>query len=652
MVYRFKDYKKPQILEHHLNLGGRDAAGNELDCNSLYFTKNGQPFIGIMGELHFSRVPKEQWRSSLERMKEGGITIVASYIIWAYHEQEEGQFNWSGQNDLRAFIKLAQEVGLMVCIRIGPWAHGEVRYGGFPDWLMARESEMKLRSLDENYLALVEKWYSAIAGQCQGLYFKDGGPITMCQVENELVDNADYLLACKKLAQKVGIDVPFFTVTGWNSAAGARIPVDEVIPMFGGYCDAPWDGGTDQLPPCPRYFFTGIRNDSAIGKDLIKAGADADGWQLPYENYPYCTCEIGGGLMNTYHRRYIIQGMDVYAMTMIILCEGSNLLGYYMYHGGVNQVAKDHTLQESKATGYPNDYPMISYDFQAPISSYGETRESYDLLNLLHMFVKDYDSRLAHMTYVEATDRLDIDDTSSLRYGMRTDGHSGFVFINHYQRLHELEDVTDVVIDTGSVVFPSIDVRGDICFFMPFNMQLSDDCVLEYATAQPLCRTPKGKWIFMKIPGITPEFKYAEGCTNKVEIVVIKMDQALCLRKVDGQIYYEDAPAKTYAELAVGADRDYSLTPLEGPAFEIPDMFAVELKYQDAPISWYEISVEDAEGFIDIDVKCDVMQLYADGQLVEDDFYHNMPWRVPKSLLYGHKCHLVCSQYQTWSYME
>lgn len=648
MIYSFKEYKKPEIISGHLNLGGKDPAGNEINTNSLYLTKNGKPYIGIMGEMHFSRVPREQWRKALTLMKEGGVTIVATYIIWIYHEIEEGKLDWTGDNDLRAFVKLAQELGLEVCIRVGPWCHGEVRNGGFPDWILEKNCE--LRTQDPEYMGLVRKWYAAISEQVKGLYYKDGGNITMCQLENEKTDDAEYLLALKKMAIEVGIDVPIFTVTGWNAAAGARIPVDDVIPTFGGYCDAPWDEGTEQLLPCPRYFFTGVRNDSAIGKDLIKSGADADGWQLPYERYPYGTCETGGGLMDTYHRRYKIHGMDVYAMTMIMFCEGANLLGYYMYHGGINKVGKDYTLQESKETNYPNDYPMISYDFQAPISSYEETRESYDLLNILHMFIHEWEDKLAHMTYVEADSKLSIDDTSSLRYGMRTDGESGFVFINHYQRLHLIDEIKDVVIDTGKVQFPPICVAGDICFFMPFNMDLGDGAVLKYATAQPICKSGNN-WLFMEIPGVKPEYCF-EDENKTASIITLSLEEAKRARKVDGRVSFKEHHSKTVEELIAATDDAYTLTPLAEPKFELPEMFAKELKYQNKPIKWYSISVDDAEGFVDIKLECDVMQLYADGVMIEDDFYHGMPWRLPKKLIFAKECYIVASDKQDYSYME
>ena len=94
-----------------------------------------------------------------------------------------------------------------------------------------------------------------------------------------------------------------------------------------------------------------------------------------------------------------------------------------------NKIGELSTFNETKATGYPNDYPILSYDFQAPLSEYGEVREQYGLLNMLHMFVNDFGEEFAPMIAVDSANSVAADDTNSLRYGMRTNGKSGFVFV-------------------------------------------------------------------------------------------------------------------------------------------------------------------------------------------------------------------------------
>ena len=529
MIYKFKEFKDEPLLINHLNMGGKNPKGEEINVTSRYFTRNGKPWIGVMGEFHFSRYSRENWHRELAKMKAGGITIVSTYLFWIYHEEIEGKMDFGGDNDIRAFIEECKDVGLDVVIRIGPWAHGECRNGGFPDWLLKKD--YKLRDNNEEYLAIVKKWYQSIYNEVKGLFYKDGGNIIAVQIENEFVDNAEHLAKLKEIAVECGFIAPIYTVTGWNSASGAKIPVDEVVPVFGGYCEAPWENHMNRLSPSPHYFFNRMRNDSAIGTDLI-AKTQSDGWQLPYERYPFATCELGGGIEVTHHRRPIIKPMDIYAVSLVKLGDGNNLVGYYMYHGGTNKIGELSTFNETKATGYPNDYPILSYDFQAPLSEYGEVREQYGLLNMLHMFVNDFGEEFAPMIAVDSANSVAADDTNSLRYGMRTNGKSGFVFVNHYQRLTELADIENAVISAENVEFPPIDVKGEVSFFMPFNMKM-DDSVLEYATAQPLCKCGD-TYFFAEIPNIKAEYKFSKGSAN---IVTVPFENAKYMRKLNGTVY-------------------------------------------------------------------------------------------------------------------
>ncbi len=548
MIYQFKNYQPPEILHGHLNLGGSNPAGERIDVNSLYVERGGKPWIAVMGEIHYVRCRREKWREILCKMKAGGIRVIATYAFWIYHEEEEGIFDFAGARDVRAFVQLCGELGLDVVMRVGPWCHGEVRNGGFPDWLLKKP--YPLREVNDEFLGVTKRWFQALAAQLAGLYYKDGGSIIAVQIENEYVDNADYLYAVKQLAIECGMIAPLYTVTGWNRASGAKIPVDEVLPLFGGYCDAPWDSSVKKLPPSSHYFFTGVRNDSSIGKDLIAAGEEEDGWRLPYERYPHATCELGGGLESTYLRRYQIKGMDIYTVALIKLCEGTNLIGYYMYYGGVNLLGKRSTLQESKATGYPNDYPILSYDFEAPLSMYGEVREHYRLLNLLHLFVEDFGEMLAAMSFVPAAEAVGRDDRKSLRYAMRTDGKRGFVFVSHYQRLDALEDVKDVVLAPLDVTFPAIDVKGDTAFFFPVHMPLGS-MDLAWATAQPLCRM-RNTYFFVEQPGIAPQYcvdgRLIDATAGRAHgyvigdccLVTLTQEEALYTRRLAGALYIGD----------------------------------------------------------------------------------------------------------------
>lgn len=669
MIYKFKEFKDEPLLINHLNMGGKNPKGEEINVTSRYFTRNGKPWIGVMGEFHFSRYSRENWHRELAKMKAGGITIVSTYLFWIYHEEIEGKMDFGGDNDIRAFIKECKDVGLDVVIRIGPWAHGECRNGAFPDWLLKKD--YKLRDNNEEYLAVVKKWYQSIYNEVKGLFYKDGGNIIAVQIENEFVDNAEHLAKLKEIAVECGFIAPIYTVTGWNSASGAKIPVDEVVPVFGGYCEAPWENHMNRLSPSPHYFFNRMRNDSAIGTDLI-AKTQSDGWQLPYERYPFATCELGGGIEVTHHRRPIIKPMDIYAVSLVKLGDGNNLVGYYMYHGGTNKIGELSTFNETKATGYPNDYPILSYDFQAPLSEYGEVREQYGLLNMLHMFVNDFGEEFAPMIAVDSANSVAADDTNSLRYGMRTNGKSGFVFVNHYQRLTELADIENAVISAENVEFPPIDVKGEVSFFMPFNMKMGDS-VLEYATAQPLCKCDD-TYFFAEIPNIKAEYKFSKGSAN---IVTVPFENAKYMRKLNGTVYigggcnlYEENGQihsvedgeyicqkwneSEFETLKIGQSAKQSnveITGVENAPFE--PKYKEELCIGgERELTWKKINVDGGYGFAEIDYVGDVAQIYADGELVADDYYYGKTWRVPCKLLYGKECYMVISEMKDDFYKE
>ena len=675
MICRFESYQPTTLLTHHLNLGKYNPEKDPIDVTSRYLTKGGKPWLPVMGEFHFPRCPRDHWEEELSKIRAGGVEIVSTYLFWIYHEETEGTLDFTGDNDVRTFVETCRRLGLYVILRVGPWAHGECRNGGFPDWLLAKH--IPLRTDDPVYLSYVRKWFTAIFQEVQGLFYEDGGPIIGVQLENELTDNAEHLATLKKMAVEIGFKVPLYTVTGWNSASGARIPVDEVLPVFSAYADAPWSEGTDPLPLSPHYVFNPTRNDAAVGADLIRQTAE-DGWHLPYERYPFATCELGPGQQSTYHRRVRISPMDAYAMALVKLGSGNNLIGYYMYHGGTNQIGKKSTFQESRATGYPNDYPIRNYDFDTCLSEYGEARPQYGLLNLLHLFAQDFGERLAPMEYVSSLEKPSPEDTKTPRLAIRTDGYAGFVFVNHHQRHQMLDPWTNLEIEAGDVRFPAIDVTEDTAFFFPYHMEMGEKALL-YATAQPLCRMGDD-WYFVSIPGISPVYRFEDGKEVRVEnekermvadlgtlrIVTVPFADAVYLRRLKNTIVFGSSCSMFV--------RGTSLAPIEGgdQHFDIveggllcpvvyrdPGYSPASLKLtpcapqEDLPyqeelriggkrdVSWYEAKVTGKDGFVTIREPFDIAMLYADGELAADCFSTDEPWRIPASLLYGKKCYLA-----------
>lgn len=514
-----------------LPLMGTNPQGRTIQANSRYLSLDGKPWLPVMGEFHFSRYPNEQWTEELLKMKAGGITIVATYLFWIHIEEEEGVFNWSADHDLRRFIQLCDQCGLFAYPRIGPWAHGECRNGGFPDWLLEKCGR-EVRKDTSQYLEYVQRFYQQIAAQLEGLLWKDGGPVIGIQIENELLDNAGHIRTLKRMAQSVGLDVPLYTMTGWGPA---QVPLDEaIIPVFGGYPDAFWDRQVEEWsrPSRKHYFFSSLRDDNTIGADL---GKRSDVGDMSYlERYPYGTCETGGGMQVSYHRRPRIAPEDISAIALTKVGSGSNLQGYYMYHGGANPVGRHSTMQESQATDYPNDLPVINYDFQAPLGQYGQARESYHALRPLHLFLDDFGSLLAPVPSVFPENvPQNIDDRSTLRWAARSDGHQGFLFINNHQRMEPLaahEAVQfEVALPDESLLLPAVPTRipNGMQAVLPFNIALGT-ARLKYATAQLICTLQwhnRPLFVFSALDEILPEFVFERGNLQAVQANAAIMEQ-------------------------------------------------------------------------------------------------------------------------------
>jgi hypothetical protein len=216
------------------------------------------------------------------------------------------------------------------------------------------------------------------------------------------------------------------------------MPFGEILPLYSGYAEGFWDRELTSMPGSywEAFTFAPERTDTAVANEQLGNRARVDEAQAA--QYPYLTCELGGGMMPSYHRRIHTNPMDVYSIPIVKVGSGSNLPGYYMYHGGTNPDAavpgtylNEH--QGTLITNY-NDMPAKTYDFQAPLGEFGQIRESYHLLRRTHMFLHDWQETLARMTPTFPTKKVGKSDNSTLRYAVRSDGRSGFIFINNYQR--------------------------------------------------------------------------------------------------------------------------------------------------------------------------------------------------------------------------
>lgn len=615
---------------------GFDIPEIRWDAQSLII--DGERVTPVMGEIHYSRLHADEWRSSLKKMKDGGVTIIATYVFWNHIEQNEGQFNWSGQRNLRKFLEVCKEEGVPVILRIGPFCHGEVRNGGIPDWIF--DKGIKSRSEDPAFLEAVEKLYRQIFTQVQGLQWKDGGPVMACQFDNEYHGHGSYLMALKQIANEIGFDLPFYTRTGWPELK-TPVPYGEMIPLYGDYADGFWERSIE--PTAGDYYkafnFKPFRSSTAIASEQLKDQKEklTEGDEL----YPYFTCELGGGMMGAYHRRPWIYPEDAYSLAVVKLGSGSNLLGYYMYHGGTNPESDIYLneTQRTKATNY-NDLPVKNYDFQAPLGEFGQPYPHYYNLRKLHLFMKDYGNVLAPMeSFFPMPVDIEKGDDSHLRWCYRSNGDSGFVFINNYERLQNLSDKKGIQFDVCGMKFPSKPITipaGTTCIF-PVNID-----GIRYATAQLIAKR-NGNIYLEQIPGITTEIAVGKKVLKNLKalgfekpvyenIYLLTPDQASHLflpetRKIvlpTGQPSIEkikDAGAQRKITIGVNkaaqepTDQDFETAAI----YKIINLPSADRR---------------SDLLLQINYRGDVARLYCDGKLIADNFYNGRPmlyglWRLP-----------------------
>lgn len=511
--------KNKEIRRGHIKQGGVNLKGDKLSFTNYYIELNDKPFFGISGEFHFSRFPYMYWEEEIIKMKLSGCNIIASYILWIHHEEEEGKFNWDGSNNLRYFLELCNKHNMYVILRVGPFCHAEARNGGFPDWLYGKP--FTVRTNDEGYLKYVKRLYGEIGTQIKGQLFREGGPVIGIQLENEFghagapweftvgqaIDDTgagsdyEHLRVLKEIAARTGLVPPIYTFTRWPSD---NYGIDG-FQLSGGYSYRPWRIKEKNMihPPTTDYLYGDHHKDSS--------------------EYPYGFCELMGGMQVWYKYRFIVPGESIPAISANRVAAGSNFLGYYMYHGGSNPVGKH---------SYMNEYttPKISYDFQAPIREFGQINDSYRMLKPLHIFYRDFAETFCKMRTVlpEGNEKIVPEDTETLRYAARVRDNSGFLFINNFQDHLEMTDKEDIFIDINLkdevISLPKkmgLSLKKDANCILPFNLNLGE-AQIKYALAQLITKITEGAEDYYFF--YTPNGMNGEYCFSNEGISVINID--------------------------------------------------------------------------------------------------------------------------------
>jgi beta-galactosidase len=162
----------------------KDSKPHHFATRGEHFLLDGQPFLIRSGEMHYPRVPREYWRDRMKKMRAMGLNTLCTYVFWNLHEPEPGRFDFSGNQDLAAYLRMAQEEGLWVILRPGPYVCTEWEFGGLPAWLL-KAPDMKVRTADPRFLEASRRYLTRVGQEVAPLLVERGGPILMVQVENE-----------------------------------------------------------------------------------------------------------------------------------------------------------------------------------------------------------------------------------------------------------------------------------------------------------------------------------------------------------------------------------------------------------------------------------------------------------------------------------
>ncbi|HEY5910645.1 MAG TPA: beta-galactosidase family protein, partial [Verrucomicrobiae bacterium] len=296
------------------------------------FLLDGKPFLVRRGEMHFARIPREYWQHRLRLAHTMGLNTVCAYLFWNVHEPQPGHFDFSGMADVAEFCRLAQDEGLKVILRPGPYSCAEWDFGGFPYWLL-KIPDIKLRTQDPRYLSACRHYLRAVGKQLAPLQITHGGPIIMVQVENEYGSygsDKQYIGILRDYIKEAGFDVPLFTCDG-----PSQLMNDTRDDLF---CVVNFGGG-------PEGNFKALRQIRPKGP--LMCG----------EYYP--------GWFDSWGKPHHVGNTTTIVNELGWMLEHNASFSIYMVHGGTS-------FGFTAGANCPPFAPQVtSYDYDAPISEAG-----------------------------------------------------------------------------------------------------------------------------------------------------------------------------------------------------------------------------------------------------------------------------------------
>jgi beta-galactosidase len=318
------------------------TAKHTFELGNDAFLLDGKPLQMISGEMHCARIPVAYWRDRMKMAKAMGLNTIGTYVFWNAHEVVPGTYDFSGNNNIAEFIRIAQEEGLWVVLRPSPYACAEWEFGGYPWWLL-KDSTLKVRSKDPRFIDAYTKYIGQLAKQLVPLQVTHGGNILMIQIENEYgsySDDKSYLDLNRKIFREAGFDGVLFT------------------------CDGP-----DQMPKgyLPGYLpaVNGLENPAEV-KTLINKYHEGKG--------PYYIAEWYPGWFDHWGEKHAqVSAVEAARKLDTILSAGISI-NMYMFHGGTT---RDFMNGANRNVHEPYAPQVSSYDYDAPLDEAGNPTEKF-----------------------------------------------------------------------------------------------------------------------------------------------------------------------------------------------------------------------------------------------------------------------------------
>lgn len=326
-------------------------ARNTFTIGEHDFLLNNKPIVIRCGEMHHARIPREYWRHRLQMAKAMGLNAVCAYLFWNQVEPTPGKFDWSGMADAAEFCRIAQQEGLWVILRPGPYSCAEWEMGGFPSWLL-KKKDIKLRTQDAYYLERCREYLLEVGRHLAPLQITNGGPIIMVQVENEYGSYGDdkaYLGKIRDYLKEANFNVPFFTCDGPSQLK--KDVRDDIFPVV--------NFGND-----PEGCFKAL-------KEVRKTGPLMCG-----EYYP--------GWFDSWGNKHHYGSTDAVIKDVDYMLKNKESFSIYMVHGGTS-------FGFWSGANCPPYLPQTSsYDYDAPISEAGNaTSKFYELRSLFSKHLQE-----------------------------------------------------------------------------------------------------------------------------------------------------------------------------------------------------------------------------------------------------------------------